>query len=278
MLKNDEYKFLYYKERLKGLMDEKIIPPVTVEIGLTTRCTDRCNFCAFDWMMGDKVDLDFESLKKAVDDMSYLKVRGISICGNGEPLLYKNFVELVDYIASKNIQIGLVTNGSLIHKMKDDIDIFKKFTYVRVSLDAGDEATYKKVHGTKNFLNVLEGLKMLVAVSTEQNTIGVHYTLSMDNYDSMYRSLKICRDIGVDYFHIGPIVKSTQNTEGIPNPHLLKDIEIKALENQSRKGFQIFVSRNRFDDVAGLDVTTAGFNKCRAQNFFTIIEAEAYLP
>jgi len=279
MLIRDEFKYLLYTERLKDIIDKKLINPVCVEIGLTTRCDNKCIFCAFDWLMKEQhIDIDPTVLQSAIDDMYGMGVQGVSICGNGEPLLYRNFVDIVRRIQRYNIDIGLVTNGGLLHKYLDVPEYAKmlaEFTYIRISLDAGDSLTYKDIHGVDRFDLVIENIRRLVLIPDRKVTVGVHYTLCENNKDSLYRAVVLCKNMGVDYFHVGPVVKSTKFSENLPKPYLMYPIESTSLtKNYSNDRFKVFVSDNRFEDISGLDKTTAGYDLCRAQNYFTIIGAD----
>ena len=80
------------------------------------------------------------------------------IIGGGEPTLYRNgkyhFQELVDEVIDQNLKItlALTTNGSI----KPPGDWPNKFDWIRVSLDAATERTYKNFRGKSSFSKVVE--------------------------------------------------------------------------------------------------------------------------
>ena len=61
------------------------------------------------------MDLD---LFKRVVDLAENKVQMISIASRGEPTLYKNFVEMLDYCSNKFLVLKINTNASLLTEKK----------------------------------------------------------------------------------------------------------------------------------------------------------------
>ena len=100
-------------------------------------------------------------------NIARLKPKSMVIIGGGEPTLYRNgkyhFQELVDEVIDQNLKItlALTTNGSI----KPPGDWPNKFDWIRVSLDAATERTYKNFRGKSSFSKVVENfLSYLVRV------------------------------------------------------------------------------------------------------------------
>lgn len=79
------------------------------QIEITTKCNMKCFYCCIE-DMGYK-DMEFEIFKSIVDKY-YLKTK-FRLQGIGEPTLHKHFLELIDYIHSKNLghEVDFITNG-----------------------------------------------------------------------------------------------------------------------------------------------------------------------
>lgn len=88
-----------------------------INFHLTNNCNYKCKYCF--GKFADSKDLSIDDAKKVVDNICrYFKANNIyngriNLAG-GEPLLYKNLNELIDYIVSKGISVSLITNGSLL--------------------------------------------------------------------------------------------------------------------------------------------------------------------
>lgn len=78
--------------------------------------TDFCNFhCKHCFVKKENCELSFDELKVAVDKIyKYFNSNGIkgriNLAG-GEPLMSRNIDRLIEYIASKGIEVSIITNG-----------------------------------------------------------------------------------------------------------------------------------------------------------------------
>ena len=98
-----------------------------IGINLTYRCNLNCSYCYIgDYLNKNEVyksriDISLEDIKRRVEDF---EIDTIFLTG-GEPLLYPNLEELLDYLYTKNIQVNIATNGLLINEKI--INIFEKY-------------------------------------------------------------------------------------------------------------------------------------------------------
>ncbi len=103
---------------LKFILKEYIMKKLNVfNFHLTNSCNYKCKYCF--GKFADSKDLTISDAKKVVDNIcQYFKANNIyngriNLAG-GEPLLYKQFNLLIDYIVSKGVKVSLITNGSLL--------------------------------------------------------------------------------------------------------------------------------------------------------------------
>ena len=78
--------------------------------------TDFCNFhCKHCFVKKENCELSFDELKVAVDKIyKYFndnEIKGRINLAGGEPLMSRNIDRLIDYIASKGIEVSIITNG-----------------------------------------------------------------------------------------------------------------------------------------------------------------------
>ncbi len=108
--------------------------PVMVHIMPTHRCQLNCVHCCFKNRKDRKMDLDFGLLIDSLLQFRNLGVRAIELTGGGEPTLYPNILELLDFsIAYFNI--GIITNGLSLAKIKSHL---RRLSWVRLSLNPID--------------------------------------------------------------------------------------------------------------------------------------------
>lgn len=159
---------------------------------ITNKCNENCKFC-YRKICNDN---SFEQNKKIFDNLSQIKVDKITFSG-GEPLLYENLFELVDYIKSKkpDVKLSLTTNGQII----DDImlaKIIKKFDWVTFSIDSSDANINEEIGRGKNHLITIE--KLLVKcnnkIKIKINTVANRYNLNdLENIYNIFSKFEVDR-------------------------------------------------------------------------------------
>ena len=119
----------------------------SMQIMITDYCACQCKMCTH-WKCKDKKVLSLEKIKEIVDDAKKMECKSIVLSG-GEPFFHKDIIEIMDYIMSKEIYLGILTTGFFPNadaifnyiKNKDK----KYFGWIRVSIDTIKD--YKKLRG-----------------------------------------------------------------------------------------------------------------------------------
>ena len=108
-----------FLQRIEFYVFERLIVPL-VQISLTERCTLNCEKCAHacNLVRNDAKDMEIEKAKKTIDDFfAVTDVCKEFVLIGGEPLLYKELPEIVEYIGNKyrdRIQVlSITTNATL---------------------------------------------------------------------------------------------------------------------------------------------------------------------
>ncbi len=121
---------------------------------VTTKCNYNCSICPRDKLTRTKETMNlkmfcelFDKITGEVDQYGTLTFPGM-----GEPLLDETLDEKISYVKEKckDMQILLLSNGSLLTPER-----FKKLeslgvTSIRVSFYGNDASTYSRIHGIKN--------------------------------------------------------------------------------------------------------------------------------
>lgn len=97
---------------------------------LTYRCNLKCVHCYNPKHM-NKVEIDFELCKKAIDDAYELGCFRVIFSG-GESFLHSRFLELVKYARSKHISVEIFTNGQVLASNEELYAEIKKLYPYRV--------------------------------------------------------------------------------------------------------------------------------------------------
>ena len=143
----------------------------TVHLMPQNLCNHSCSFCSYR-MPDNKNSQEFNEndhipwlrMFDLLDHFEALGVQGVEITGGGEPLAYPHIGELVDLLGTGPFSIGLVTNGTLYHKLEEGLrPLGKQLKWVRVSIDAGTPETYAKMRGApeEHFTRAWEAVKAI---------------------------------------------------------------------------------------------------------------------
>lgn len=112
-----------------------------VNIELTRTCNQRCFYCSNPDR--DRVELDYTEWLRIIKDTNATSVH----LTGGEPLLYKDLINLINELHSLDINISILTNGSVPKLLKNNKGVFQKLKTIQVSLDSVNSDTHDRRRG-----------------------------------------------------------------------------------------------------------------------------------
>lgn len=266
----DSHKLNYHPCRVCKWMKEETVYPIYVEISLTSACNHRCIFCAPNYYLNyEPVFMDTAVIRKCITSMSRCGVKSIAFSGEGEPLLHKDIVDLIQWAKKLGIDVALTTNGVLFTKEKAK-QILPYLSWVKFSVDAANEDTYAKIHRTKkgDFKNLIRNIKDAVKIRNENDydcVIGTQMLELADNVCETKDLIPMMRDIDVDYLVLKPFSDHKKRLGE-------KDIEYKGMfkyapVNDDTDTFKVIDRRNAFCNLN----EPKPYNECYGQDFIAHI-------
>ncbi|MBW1740208.1 MAG: radical SAM protein [Deltaproteobacteria bacterium] len=193
---------VYEPEKKARWVDEREMPapygfessecaefPTYIMFDITNICNSQCIHCPHSTTYSKSgispVFIEMDIFRKVIDECVGKKMEFIRITADGEPLLHKKVIEMVEYASRKGVgPVGLTTNGSLMTPDTAVRLIDAGLFMVDFSLDAVKPETYKEIRRglpydkvTKNIEHILElrnkkqsSLKVMVSfVKQEEN-------------------------------------------------------------------------------------------------------------
>ena len=190
--------------------------PMTIEVDLTNHCNHKCSFCCWgEDIAVDKSTLDSKTIKKCIYDMKKLGAKAICFTGGGEPMIHKDFYQILSFTKENGLDCGLITNGSAIVKEHCD-DLISNLKWLRVSVSGGDAASYNKVQGKDHFERVINNISMLAKekIKGDNNIkIGIRMLVNEINLYTLSKLAARINNInGINYLQISP--NQFSNDEG----------------------------------------------------------------
>ena len=119
----------------------------------------------------------------------------------GEPFLYKDIFQVIDYAKLKNRRVIMITNGYYGDDIVREI-IRSGIDHLQVSLDGSIAKIYDYIRGVEgSFEVVLDTMRKLIAA---QKSVGATVTVVRQNYGDLINIAGLARDIGCSMLDVRP--------------------------------------------------------------------------
>jgi len=137
-------------ESLVAQLKTGLDAPICLTWELTYACNLQCVHCLSSSGQRDPRELTTAEAKRVLDELHDLQVFYINI-GGGEPMVRRDFFELVDYSISRDIGVKFSTNGAFIDADKARRLASMDYLDIQISLDGIDAATNDAVRGAGSY-------------------------------------------------------------------------------------------------------------------------------
>lgn len=204
----------------EALEKAPINAPISINLDVTTACNYRCDHCVDMDILNKNINYEHEKLKDSLTYLAEKGLRSVIIIGGGEPTAYKGFEDIVRHLKAMNIQIGVVTNGSMLKKIEAVADVLEAKDWVRLSLDSGTNETFRAMHKPGSKKCTLEWICSHIPNIKKINPdfqIGFSFiivwkdcetndTKIIENVDEMVTAAKLAKDHQFNYISFKPFL------------------------------------------------------------------------
>ena len=142
--------------------------PTFLNIEPTTRCNFNCWYCVGRHM--EQKDITVEDFGRVLDNFPTIKT--VALVGEGEPLMHKQFFKMVRMAVDRGIRVVSLSNGSTFSSSNVKKICEAGITYISVSIDSFDAATFAASRIGGDLTQVLTGIKRL---ADYRDAHGFHY-------------------------------------------------------------------------------------------------------
>lgn len=159
--------YLVYRFKFAEYPQKKIVDdfPIVVAIEPTSRCNLRCAMCfqADQTFFTDKKSIgsiDMDLYRQLIDEMADNQPCSLVLASRGEPLLHRNFMEMVFYATKKKIMdVKINTNATVLTEEKSRKLLAAEPTTIVFSVDAGNKEDFEAIRIGANFDKVLANIR-----------------------------------------------------------------------------------------------------------------------
>jgi MoaA/NifB/PqqE/SkfB family radical SAM enzyme len=204
--------------------------PYFAHLALTHVCNLHCSFCHIPEYKVQ--ELDTEGMKRVVDKLDQMGIAYLSISGGGEPLIRKDFAEILNHAAARGMYVKLTSNGTMPQSKYDEL-LACGVSEIAISLDGvrGNQLPYAHV-GPK----VLQSIAYLNDHLPRDKKLILNITIAKSNYDQVEDIVDYCtREFRKAKVWLNPVVvgegKLRVATEEKVNPEFLRRVKSPTLLN-----------------------------------------------
>jgi MoaA/NifB/PqqE/SkfB family radical SAM enzyme len=127
--------------------------PAIVQIGLTQACNYHCLFCPFHNPRADarhrEADLprmSFELFARLLGELKRLGTKAVDICGDGEPLVHPEALDMTSLARDLGFEVTLATNAALLTEERARRLVDLGLHRMHVSFNAATDDVYEQLH------------------------------------------------------------------------------------------------------------------------------------
>ena len=207
-----------------------------------------------------------------VDDLIAMGVKAVSFSGGGEPLLYKPLPEVVRRLSAGGVRVATLTNGAnLKGKMADAFA--EHGTWVRVSTDAWDDASFSRSRGVRDgeFTQLLRNLREFSARASKC-VLGVSFIVDERNCRHLREACALLKDAGVNHVKVSGVVVSNSGVENNAYHARIGDIVAEQIGSAASLVDERFSIINHYHDLE--DRFDKSYSICPYLMFLTVIGAD----
>jgi MoaA/NifB/PqqE/SkfB family radical SAM enzyme len=168
----------------------KLGVPTTCNYYVTLRCNQRCTFCNIPHTNDGSPSREptMEQVEANLTDLRRLGVFVLDVTG-GEPLLYRNIVQMLALAKKKRFMTTVTTNGMLYPKFADRL--VGKVDALLFSIDSTDPDEHDRIRAMKSFHLALEALS--VARKLKQ-PLYISHVVTNESFDHVDEMIRFARD------------------------------------------------------------------------------------
>jgi hypothetical protein len=206
--------------------------PLSINLDLTTACNYACDHCIDAEILNSGISHDERRLRTSVEEMARRGLRSVILIGGGEPTLHPAFPAFVRFLKGLALEVAVVSNGGRNDRLHEVADALDARDWVRLSLDAGTDETFQRMHRPRRPVTLDEicGWIPRIKARNPLPRIGFSFVVTwegagahggpavVENLDEIPAAARRARDAGFDYISFKPFLTRRDDGAEVMDP------------------------------------------------------------
>jgi MoaA/NifB/PqqE/SkfB family radical SAM enzyme len=195
--------------------------PVCLYLETTNRCNLLCTTCPRTYAdLEPPADMSWALFTSIVDQVPGL-VRAV-LHGVGEPMLVRNLPRMVRYLKDRNIYVLFNTNATVLNERNGRALIAAGLDELRVSLDAANAESFRKIRGKNAFERILRNVRAFRELQEREGhgkpRVSAWLTGLRETIRELPEFVRVAADIGVKEVYLQRLVYFDTDAIGLAQP------------------------------------------------------------
>ena len=178
-------------ETLRDRFERGLAAPICLTWELTYACNLACTHCLSSSGRRDPRELSTSEALALIDEIADMQIFYVNI-GGGEPMIRRDFFELVEHAVSQHVGVKFSTNGTRIDREAAKRLAAIDYLDVQISIDGVDAATSDRVRGAGSYDAARRAMDHLAAANFGPFKISVVITREsveqLDEFEALANS------------------------------------------------------------------------------------------
>ena len=254
-------------ESLVNQMKFGLDAPICLTWELTYACNLQCIHCLSSSGQRDSRELSTAEAKKVLDELRDLQVFYINI-GGGEPMIRRDFFDIVEYSISNRIGVKFSTNGAFIDRARAQQLAAMDYLDIQLSIDGVDAATNDAVRGEGSYAMARRAMDNLAEAGFGPFKISV--VVTRHNVDQLDGFKAIADSYGAQ-LRVTRLRPSGRGADSWHNLHPTNDQQMQIYKWLLANGENVLTG-DSFFHLNALGEPLPGLNMCGAGRVVCLID------
>lgn len=274
-----QLKIFRHRDVLDNLENGTRCNPLYIRIKPTNVCNHNCYYCHYKnpYLTLDEYNpkdmIPREKMLEIVSDMALMGVKAVTFSGGGEPLVYPYIEETMEKVLDAQIDLSIITNGSLLKGKK--AELLAKSKWVRISIDSMNPANYARIRGLKDdaLLSILKNIEEFAKIKDSQCELGINFVIGKENYMEIAQVAEVMKQLGANHVKFAPLFsnETEEYHKDIKEEVIATLGEIAdRLNDETFKIIDLYTS-----DFDNYEVFKRTYSRCPIKEFVCIIAANS---